>query len=98
MCLTIRHQTRYTFAEPVKQGLQHLRKTPKSSHQKTVLNWNTHVTGGHRELSFEDQHSNTVELIGFERDTHDLTLISEGEVELSDNSGIVGQHRAKAPL
>ena len=98
MRLTIRHQTRYTFETPVKHGLQQLRKTPKSSHQQTVLNWRTNITGGQRELSYEDHHNNTVELISFARDAMEVTLISEGEVELSDNHGIVGRHRGAAPL
>lgn len=98
MRLTIRHETRYTFEMPVKQGLQQLRKTPKSAHHQSVLSWSTQATGGQRTLSYEDQHNNTVELIVFERDAQELVLVSEGEVELTDNQGILGRHRSVAPL
>lgn len=98
MRLTIRHETRYTFETPVKHGLQQLRKTPKSTHQQQVLSWRTQVVGGKRELSYEDHHNNTVELIGFTRDVQEVTLVSEGNIELSDNHGIVGRHTGKAPL
>lgn len=98
MRLTIRHETRYNFATPVKYGLQQLRKTPKSSHQQSVLSWRTEVVGGQRELSYEDQNDNTVELISFAPEAQELTVFSEGEVELSDNHGIFGQHRGAAPL
>jgi transglutaminase-like putative cysteine protease len=98
MRLTIRHETRYQFETPVKYGLQQLRKTPKSSHQQTVLSWRTEVTGGQREVSFEDHHNNTVELISFEREAEELVIVSEGEVEVRDNHGIVGPHRGAAPL
>ncbi|MFB9150375.1 transglutaminase family protein [Roseovarius ramblicola] len=98
MRLIIRHETTYHFETPVKYGLQQLRKTPKSSHQQTVLSWRTHVTGGRRELSYEDEHNNTVELISYARDAQHLVLVSEGEVELSVNDGIVGRHRGTAPL
>lgn len=98
MRLTIRHETRYTFATPVKYGLQQLRKTPKSSHQQSVLSWHTQLTGGQRELSYEDHNDNTVELISFAPAAQELIVVSEGEVALSDNHGIVGPHRGATPL
>lgn len=98
MRLTIRHETRYRFETPVNFGLQQLRKTPKSAHQQSVLSWRTEVVGGKRELGYEDHHNNTVELISFSRDAQELILVSEGEVELSDNHGILGRHRGVAPL
>jgi transglutaminase-like putative cysteine protease len=98
MRLKIRHQTRYQFEAPVKYGLQQLRKTPKTSHQQSVVSWRTHVTGGQCELCYEDHHKNTVELIGYASDAREIVLISEGEVELSDSHGIVGRHLGPAPL
>lgn len=98
MHLTIRHATRYHFETPVKYGLQQLRKTPKSTHQQSVLSWRTEVTGGQRELAFEDHHNNTVELISFEKGMQELIIVSEGEVDVSDNHGIVGRHVGVAPL
>ncbi|TCP42874.1 transglutaminase family protein [Rhodovulum marinum] len=98
MRLRISHTTRYRFENPVTYGLQQLRKTPKSSHQQNVLNWSTSVQGGRKELSFEDHHHNTVELISFERDVTELIVRSEGEVELAETHGVVGPHRGPAPL
>ena len=98
MRLTIRHETRYQFATPVKYGLQQLRKTPKSSHQQQVLSWRTLMTGGQREVMYEDHHNNIVELISFEHAAQELVVVSEGEVELRDSHGIVGRHTGKAPL
>lgn len=98
MRLIIRHRTTYHFETPVKYGLQQLRKTPKSSHQQTVLSWRTDVSGGQRELGYEDEHNNTVELISYDSEAKPLILVSEGEVELLANDGIVGHHRGTAPL
>ncbi|MGC9419127.1 MAG: transglutaminase family protein [Rhodovulum sp.] len=98
MRLRISHTTRYRFENPVTYGLQQLRKTPKSSHQQSVLNWSTSVQGGRKELIFEDHHHNTVELISFERDVTELIVRSEGEVELAETHGVVGPHRGPAPL
>lgn len=98
MRLRIRHVTRYRFENPVTYGLQQLRKTPKSSHQQTVIAWATNVEGGRRELSFEDHNHNTVDLISFERNATELTVTSEGEIEIVETHGVVGPHRGPAPL
>ena len=83
---------------PVRFGLQQVRKTPKTTPHQTVLHWRTEITGGHKELVFEDHHNNTTELIGLDRDTQSLDVLSEGEIEVSDTHGIVGAHRGPAPL
>lgn len=98
MRLKICHTTRYRFDEPVRYGLQQLRKTPKTSHQQEVLHWETEISGGRKELAFEDQHNNTVELLSFDKDTREMTITSRGEVEIGESHGIVGRHLGPAPL
>ncbi len=98
MRLKIRHATRYQFDEPVLYGLQQLRKTPKTSHQQEVVEWATYVEGGKKEVTFEDNHHNVVELISFDREATQVTVISEGEVEITGNDGIVGRHPGPSPL
>ncbi|AJE46199.1 transglutaminase family protein [Celeribacter indicus] len=98
MRLSIRHTTRYSFDHPVIYGLQQLRKTPKSGHGQEVIRWSTSVTGGRKELEYQDHMHNVVELISFERDVHDLVVQCEGEVEVAETHGVVGAHRGPAPL
>lgn len=98
MKLKIRHTTRYEFDAPVPFGLQQLRKTPKSLRNQRVEHWETAVSGGRKELSFDDYHRNVVELISFEPGTTHITLTSEGVVELTDTAGVVGPHEGPAPL
>ena len=98
MRLRIHHVTHYRFDRGVQRGLQQIRKRPKSSHGQSVLNWRTDVTGGKRELSFDDHHNNRVELLSFERDTQEIVITSEGEVEVTEQSGVVGPHLGPAPL
>lgn len=98
MKLSIRHTTRYTFEEPVSYGLQQLRKTPKSNRNQTVLSWSTQVQGGHKELAFEDYHNNVVELLSFDKDAEELSITSQGEVEIIQDDGVVGRHFGVAPL
>ena len=98
MRLTIFHKTLYRFDAGVVYGLQQLRKTPKSSHGQHVVAWQTRVTGGRRQLGFEDHHNNTVDLIGFDRDVREVTVTCEGTVDLENRDGIVGRHVGPAPL
>ena len=98
MRLTIKHTTRYNFDAPVRYGLQQLRKTPKSTYNQSVLKWDTQIENGKREAVFEDHHRNTTELISFDADTLTLSVVCDGEVEISDNNGILGNHQGCAPL
>lgn len=98
MKLHIRHETRYDFDAPVPFGLQQLRKTPKSFRNQKIDSWTTQVLGGRKELSFEDYHRNTVELISFEPNTQSVSLISEGVVDISDTHGVLGPHEGSIPL
>ena len=98
MRLKIRHATRYRFETPVKYGLQQLRKTPKSTAQQSIRSWRTKVENGRKELSFEDYHHNTTELISFAPGATELSVISEGDIDVTETGGIVGPHRGPAPL
>ncbi|MBN2760495.1 MAG: transglutaminase family protein [Rhodobacteraceae bacterium] len=98
MRLKIEHETVYTFATPINYGLQQVRKTPKSVRFQNVLHWETLVEGGVKEVSFEDHHRNVVELLSFVPGTFSLSVTSRGEVELSNDSGIVGPHIGSTPL
>ncbi|MCV6593790.1 MAG: transglutaminase family protein, partial [Silicimonas sp.] len=98
MKLRIRHETRYDFDAPVSFGLQQLRKTPKSFRNQKVLSWDTIVTGGQKELSFEDHYRNVVELISFAPQTEHVSVVSEGIVEIGDTAGVLGVHEGAVPL
>lgn len=98
MRLKIKHQTVYSFETPVSYGLQQLRKTPKAARFQKILHWKTLIDGGVKEVGFDDHHHNATELVSFTPGTQRLSVTSEGEVELSDDSGIVGPHRGPVPL
>ena len=98
MRLKIAHTTRYDFDAPVGYGLQQLRKTPKTTGLQKVLTWSTTINGGHKELQFQDHHRNHVDLVSYAPGTRALEIVSEGEVEMTDNHGVVGPHKGYAPL
>jgi transglutaminase-like putative cysteine protease len=98
MRLKIHHSTHYRFTDPVTFGLQQLRKTPKTSDIQSVLDWETEVAGGRKELVFVDHHRNVTELVSFDRDTTEVIVSSRGEVVVNPSSGVVGPHLGPAPL
>jgi transglutaminase-like putative cysteine protease len=98
MRLTIRHTTRYAFESPVTYGLEQLRKTPKSGYGQEVIRWETSISGGRKELSYHDHMNNLVELVSFDKGTTELVISCEGEVEMAETHGVVGQHRGPSPL
>ena len=98
MRLSIKHITHYRFETPVEFGFQQLRITPKTSQWQNVHFWTTEIDGGQKELEFDDQHKNHVELFSFERTINDLKVLCIGEVDVEDNAGIIGKHLGPAPM
>ena len=98
MRLTITHRTEYHYDAPVTYALQQLRLTPKSRAGQSVTRWDTIVDGGRKELEFDDQHNNRVTLVSFDPGRQDISILCKGEMEMSDNSGIIGHHGGYAPL
>lgn len=98
MHLTLAHRTLYSYERPVTYGLQQLRLTPKSRPNQKVLDWDIEITGGKIELEFEDEHMNTVTLISFDGDGHTIEIKCRGQVETTDTSGVIGQHKGDVPL
>jgi transglutaminase-like putative cysteine protease len=72
--------------------------TPKSRAGQKVLNWETEITGGKRELTYVDHHNNQVDLISATPATREIRIVTHGEVETADNAGIVGTQGGFAPL
>jgi transglutaminase-like putative cysteine protease len=98
MRLRIRHVTTYDYGAPVGWGLQQLRLTPKATRAQRVLVWDVSVEGGRRELAFEDQNRNHVDLVSFEPGATRLVIEARGEVEVDDTAGVHGAHGGFTPL
>lgn len=98
MRLRISHTTTYDYDSPVPYALQQLRMTPKSHDTQKILNWDIRVTGGTKQLQYEDAHRNVVDLIGLETDTRQVVVQCTGEVEVTENAGVMGSHGGFMPL
>ncbi|WP_296423347.1 transglutaminase family protein [Yoonia sp.] len=98
MRLKIHHQTTYHYDSPVPYGLQQLRLRPKSREGQEVLHWDIAVAGGKLEVCYEDEHANTVDLVSFDPGQTEISITCSGEVEVTDNHGVVGRQKGFVPL
>ncbi len=98
MKLSIRHTTRYSFAEPVVHALQRLRLTPKETQGQEILDWAMEYDNAQPELEYDDQHFNTVTLVAVDPGATDVTITCKGTVKTEDNAGVIGRHSGHLPL
>lgn len=98
MRLYVSHLTTYQYDKPVHYALQQVRLTPTSQESQKVVTWNLTVEGGHKQLEFEDQHHNRVTLISIEEDQSAISIRCTGEVETTNQNGVVGHQHGYAPL
>lgn len=98
MRLSIRHTTRYEFAQPVAHGLQRLRLTPKETQGQKIVDWQMEFDGAVEELVYEDHHVNTVALVSVEEGVTHVTVICRGTVDTEDKAGVIGWHSGSLPL
>lgn len=93
MRLTVNHSTTYKYNAPVDYGLQQIRLTPKERTGQSIIHWDLQIEGGKKELSFSDHHQNHVDLISIDQGGEQLTIYCKGEVEVSETTGVIGQHQ-----
>lgn len=98
MQLAIRHTTRYRFDAPAAHGLQRLKLTPKHTQGQVVLDWDMELQNAKSELSYEDEHCNSVTLISVDEGATEVTVTCCGTVNTSDYAGVVGKHSGHLPL
>ncbi|WP_299611292.1 transglutaminase family protein [uncultured Tateyamaria sp.] len=98
MRLKVLHKTHYTYDAPVPYGLQQVRLRPKSRPGQLVEDWQIDVVGGQVEVSFEDEHANSVDLVSFAPGQTEIEITCSGTVDVEDNAGIVGHQGGYVPL
>jgi transglutaminase-like putative cysteine protease len=98
MLLKISHTTHYSYDSPVEYALQQARLKPKSRAGQSVLSWNTTLDGAQEQTRYDDEYNNHVILLSILPGKSGFSVRCEGEVETTDNAGIVGAHGGFAPL
>ncbi len=98
LTLAITHVTTYTYDQPVHYAMQQLRLFPRSGHGQRVIDWSSTITGGSKQLSYEDQFVNHTELVMVDPGASRIEIVSAGTVEVEDRGGVIGSHAGFAPL
>ena len=98
MRLSVRHTTKYSFAQPVAGGVQRLRLKPKPTHGQQVIDWSMELGGAVPQVEYDDHHHNATALVTVEPGTRELVITCSGTVDTAGNAGVIGQHSGHIPL
>jgi len=98
MLISVRHITRYRYAEPATYSIQSLRLTPAAFKGQRVVKWRLRTPGAGRALQFRDGFGNLVHLITISAPHQEVVIEAGGTVETEDCSGVVtGLAKAALP-
>src|SRR5262245_18094999 len=97
MLISVRHITRYRYAEPVGYTIQSLRLTPLSFAGQRVLDWQVRASGANPGLQFRDGFGNVVHLLTVNAWPEELAIEAGGMVETQDCNGVVASLTKGAP-
>jgi transglutaminase-like putative cysteine protease len=90
MLISVRHVTRYVYAETVSYAVQSLRLTPAPFKSQRVVEWQVRVMGATAPpLEFRDGFGNTVQLVTLSTPHSELTIDASGVVETESCNGVV---------
>lgn len=98
MRLSIRHNTRYNYSEPVVHALLRLRLTPKHTQGQKIIDWQMEYQNAVEELVYDDQHFNTVSLVSVLPGASEVVVTCKGLVDTEDHAGVIGVHSGHMPL
>lgn len=98
MLLKITHTTRYRYDAPLGYALQRLRLEPRDGPCQKVLSWAIRLEGAKPETEYDDHHGNRVRLVSAAGEPHVIEITGDGQVETTENAGILGTHGGPAPL
>ena len=90
MRFAVRHKTHYTYDTPGAFAVQRLRLTPAGNRAQTIHSWSIQAPDIEHAAEYIDGFGNRVHLITHCRPYSELTITAEGEVETSDEGGVLG--------
>jgi transglutaminase-like putative cysteine protease len=97
MLISVRHVTRYRYAEPVTYTIQSLRLTPASFTGQRVVDWRVRAAGAKPSLQFRDGFGNLVHVVTINARHDALEIEAAGTVETQDCNGVVAGLAKGAP-
>lgn len=97
MLISVRHVTRYRYAEPVTYTIQSLRLTPASFTGQRVHDWQVRAAGSKPTLQYRDGFGNLVHVVTINARHDGLEIEAAGTVETQDRNGVVAGLAKGAP-
>ena len=97
MLISVRHVTRYQYAEPATYTIQSLRLAPASFDGQRVLDWHVRGAGADAPLQFKDGFGNAVHVVTVDGRHDELVIEAGGTVETQDCNGMVAGLMEAAP-
>lgn len=98
MLISVRHVTRYTYAQPARYQVQSLRLTPSPFEGQRILSWSIKAPAIERAVRFRDGYGNTGHLLAVNEPTAEIVIEASGLIETSDRAGVVRGLVETAPL
>ena len=86
MQLHIRHETFYSYGEPVKRSVQNLRLTPRRDPMQRALSWNITTPGRCRPQV--DAYGNIVHLLTLDGPHREIRIVVSGVVETDETEAV----------
>jgi transglutaminase-like putative cysteine protease len=87
MQLHIRHETLYSYGEPVKRSVQNLRLTPRREPTQRALSWDIAAPG--RQHAQIDAYGNVVHLLTLDEPHREIRIVVNGVVDTEDSEGLM---------
>lgn len=89
MLISVRHVTRYRYAEPATYAIQSLRLTPAPFKGQRVIDWRVRVQDAGTPLQLRDGFGNILHLATVSVRHEELVIEAGGTVETEDSNGVV---------
>lgn len=97
MRLKVRHATHYSYEGPPAYLVQRLHLEPSEFAAQKLLNWRISAPGIEGALRYTDGYGNKVHLLTSMPEAEAIEIVSEGEVETQDSSGMVQGLASQVP-
>lgn len=98
MRLLVRHETTYSYATPAASIIQHLRMTPRPHEGLFVRKWRVEIDADYRLDRGEDAFGNVLHTFTADGPVTELRVVVSGDVETTDNAGVLKRANERFPL
>jgi transglutaminase-like putative cysteine protease len=96
MQLHIRHETHYTYDEPVSYSIQALKLTPRSDWGQRIVSWRVSSPG--ERIEQFDPYGNLTHIVTFEQPHREMRIVVEGVAEIDENATTGAETARLSPL